>query len=41
MAAVAVKGEDALIGADMVLLGALDGSALSELDDGDRVVMSR
>lgn len=41
MAAVAVKGEDALTGADMVLLGALDGSALSELDDGDRVVMSR
>lgn len=40
MAAVETKGTAAISAADMVLLGALDGSSLDELDDGDRVVMS-
>ncbi|MBT6433817.1 MAG: HlyD family efflux transporter periplasmic adaptor subunit [Deltaproteobacteria bacterium] len=40
MVAVALKDGIDLTAADMVLLGTLDGSALGELDDDDRVVMS-
>ena len=40
MVALALKDGIDLTAADMVLQGTLDGSALGELDDGDRVVMS-